>query len=341
MPHEETLFDATEGLRSEDLVTEIFAFILRAREFEPLQKIFYEHLFRDGIWRDTLDRRLEVKTQVARKDIGKPDLELCSDDAFVVIENKFDAEFSGGDQLFRYLSILRESHHPTKYLVLLCPQYAWERYEHQTIGQFVPHYGPLNSFRELDTALFQQHGIHFTAMPWDKLLDLLDAKWPLVSTFSRFVRNRFLVSVHFTEEERRLIMSSQIPEALNKLVATVQRVKGSLTAREFTADRIGQSINYYGFYITRAGYKFWFGYIMAAWEEYETPFFLQIDVAWEEKNDQLTDDVLLAAGFRKCRDLKYVLPLEFDLAGDEISGDLVAAVMTAVDAVVPALPVEN
>ena len=330
----ENLFDGIEGLRSEDLVTETLAFILRTPEYEPLQKIFYEFLLKDQKWGGTLGRQIEVRTQVNLQ--GRiPDIVLRSDDVYIVVENKFTAEFSGNDQLARYLKILTEAESGKKHLVLLCPRYAWERYEFQTLNQFKAQYPSLTSFEDLARRLHEDAQVEFTPVCWDELLDLLDSESPIIASFSSFVRKRFLRPVHFTEEQRGLLMNIEIPETLERIITTVERVRGHLTSSEIQTGRFGQAARHYGFSIKKDGYEFWFGYILGTWGEFKTPFFVQCRNQWGEQNHQLTDDTLEAAGFRQHELSDFVLPLSFSDSSEEIAGELAVGVMEAVDTLVP------
>tara|TARA_B100000029_G_C17452633_1_gene915530 strand:- start:98 stop:1123 length:1026 start_codon:yes stop_codon:yes gene_type:complete len=330
-----SLFDEIEGLRSEDLVTETLAFILRAPEFEPLQKLFYEYLLKDKQWQGTLGRKLDVRTQVR---IGEsiPDMELKSDDTFIVVENKFTAEFSGDNQLARYHEILLDADYAKKHLVLLCPRYAWKRYENQTLSQFEHLPRSLRSFDDLTECLREQEdSVHFTAIVWDELLELLHSDSPLISSFSSFVRKRFLVPVHFTEKQRALLMNHEIPETLTRIIDTVKTVRSHLDPKDIETGRFGQAVWHYGFFVKRAGFEFWFGYLLTAWQKHKTPFFVQCRKQWGEHNHELTDEVLEAAGFKQDESSEFVLPLEFDSASEKIAGELAVGVMEALDKVLP------
>jgi hypothetical protein len=330
-----SLFDEIEGLRSEDLVTETLAFILRAPEFEPLQKLFYEYLLKDKQWQGTLGRKLHIRTQVRIGD-SIPDMELKSDDMFIVVENKFTAEFSGNDQLARYLKILRKADYDKKHLVLLCPRYAWKRYENQTLSQFAHEYPSLRSFDDLTERLREEdNSVHFTPIDWDELLELLHSDSPLIASFSSFVRKRFLVPVHFTEKQRALLMNHEIPETLTRIIDTVKSVRSHLDSKDIETGRFGQAVWHYGFFVKRAGFEFWFGYLLAAWREHKTPFFVQCRKQWGEHNHEVTDEVLEAAGFKRDESFEFVLPLEFDPASEKIAGELAVGVMEALGKVLP------
>ena len=116
------LLEALEGKRSEDLATEVLAYVLQSAHFRPLQKLFYEWLLTDGAAQSTAERSLEITTQESHPRQGRLDLAIRGDDVRIILESKFDAEFSHGNQLYRYVKILHASEERQRILVLLCPE---------------------------------------------------------------------------------------------------------------------------------------------------------------------------------------------------------------------------
>ncbi|MDF1662765.1 MAG: PD-(D/E)XK nuclease family protein [Planctomycetota bacterium] len=278
------LFEAIEGQRSEDLTTEVLAYVLQSPRFHNEQKLFFAMLLKDGELKSTLDRSFEINTQVYDVKLGKPDLEIRGEDLLILIENKFEAEFSQGTQVWRYVEILKkESTIPKRKLVLLCPNYSLNWYQSKASKQFEPNLPIEDRCKEL-----AKEGISLVFLSWEKLLQTLGTQSPLIADLNGFVDSRYLKNIQFSESEIKLMFSKSVPVLLEKIEDTVNKVKGQLSSEGVTVERTGQSRFFYGFHLLGdKGLKAWFGYHRPSWAKEGTPFILQVRKEWSEKAEAI------------------------------------------------------
>jgi hypothetical protein len=304
----EVLLEAIEGKRSEDLATEVLAFVLQSASFRPLQKLFYHWLLSDGESQSTIERAFDITTQATHPGQGRLDLTISGDNLHIIVESKFDAEFSGGDQLHRYFSILRQAKERQRILVLLCPERYRQHYEEHALKQFGVEFGAVTSLAELKTELFQSHTVDFRVLTWDRLLQLLDSDSPLIAELIEFVRNRVLLPVEFSSKELSMMMSDEIPNILTSVFRAVDQVKGRLDAA-FVAGRTSQSKEVFGYYVDYQNFRFWFGCSLQRWQRVKTPFTLLFNSQWKAENSRINESLLPGLGFTKDED--YVYPITF------------------------------
>ena len=300
------LLEAIEGKRSEDLATEVLAYVLQSHYFRPLQKLFYQWLLADGVAGSTLERAFDISTQTSYPGQGRLDLAICGDNLRIIVESKFDADFSGGDQLHRYVKILNESEEQNRVLVLLCPERNRQHYELHALQQFQGDFGSLKFVPDLERELFERYAVRFKVITWDRLLQLLDSDSPLIVELSEFVRNRVLLPVEFSPKELSMMMSDEIPNILTSVFRAIEQVRGRLDAAYVTG-RMSQSREVFGFFIDHQDVRFWFGYSLKHWQRVKTPFTLQFSSQWKPKNSLISETMLPSLGFSKDDD--FVLPL--------------------------------
>lgn len=300
------LFEAVAGRRSENLATQALLVILESPAFRELQRLFYQLLLRDGALLYTEDRQFRVSTQESDARLGRPDLKIEGEDTLVLLENKFSALFSP-NQLPRYAEMLEQARKGTSVLVLLCPQYKRTGYELDAVRQFGDRGMRLPTFTELQAHLLTLN-IRLLVVTWEELLRVMDSGHFLVTELASFIRERFLVHVEFTATEVRRIMSTEIPEMLQKIFTLVDRVKGEIEGNGIEAGRSSQSVRYWGFHLSKNDTDFYFGYMFDHWVKYETPLFLQTSPTWKA-NGHLTEELLAQAGFVKESDKEYLAPI--------------------------------
>lgn len=301
------LWEAIEGKRSEDLATEALSFVLQSSRYPPLQKLIYRWLFDDELTKSTAERAFEITTQESHVGEGRLDLTIRGVDLTVIVENKFDAEFSQGNQLRRYVDILDRESAERRILILLCPERYRNHYEGEALNQFPSQLGAPRTLAELQHELMMRSGIEFLVRTWDELLDHLRCDCVLVSELIDFVRDRVLAPVTFSAEDLNMILSDRIPKLLSSIYNAVNHVRDRLP-NDFTGQRMGQSRELHGFLIDHQGFRFWFGYSFKQWPLIKTPFSLQFNHKWLPFNERISEASLLQHGFAKA-DNDYVFPV--------------------------------
>jgi hypothetical protein len=127
------LFEAVEGQRSENLVTQVLLVLLKSLAFSELQRRFYQRILQDGLLLTTEARQFEVVTQKRDLRLGQPDMRIEGKEVLVILENKPGAPFTH-IQLPRYAEILEDARKKTKILYLVCPNHKREEYEKRISG---------------------------------------------------------------------------------------------------------------------------------------------------------------------------------------------------------------
>lgn len=324
------LFEALEGRRSEDLATQALAFVLESPAFRELQRLFYERILQDRLLLCSRSRQFRVATQESDPRLGRPDLKIEGEETLILLENKLSALFSGGDQLRRYVEILENAGRATRVLVLVCPGHLRSRYQHDALSQFTEGETPFLSFEALQDHL-RTKGITLLVVPWEEVLRILDSGHVLVSELMAFLRERFLVHIQISRQEVQRIMDSEIPVLLQKILAMVDRIKGEIGQQDIEVGRSSQSINVYGFNLTRGGYHFWFGYFLPEWRQYGTPLFLQSNPHWGVR---VPDEArLLQVGFIRDERCGLLLPVRLEAGEETALGAVVSQLQQAIEQV--------
>lgn len=328
------LFEAVEGRRSENLATQVLLVILESPAFRGLQRLLYELLLGDGALLCTEARQFRVTTQESDVQLGRPDLKIEGEDTLVLLENKFSALFTP-NQLPRYAKMLEHARKGTSVLVLMCPRHKRTGYELDVVRQFSGTGMRFPTFKTLQDHLLTSN-VRLRVVTWEELLRVMDSGHFLSTELASFIRERFLVHVEFTATEVRRIMSTEIPELLQKIFDLVERVKGEIEGNGIEAGRSSQSVRYWGFSLSKNGTAFYFGYMFNYWSKYDTPLFLQTSSTWE-RNHHLNDGVLAQAEFVKESDTEYLFPIRLN-EGDEdaVLHAVVERLQKAVDRVVGA-----
>jgi hypothetical protein len=268
-----SLLRMIEGCSSENLTSGVLAYLLIADEHEAFQRLFFQLILDDDRLQSTCQRRYRIRTEVSVRDVGRLDLviEGTSDDSQVFIENKLTALFTTdehgrNDQLLRYMRGLR-SRTGRGTLVLLCPARWQIRYEREAREQFEGEYGPLDSIDALNEAMHVKDGVRFVTVTWDRLLELLGTFSEVARALQNYVNDRYLVEMRFTSKELKMLLSDDIPNAIEKVRTTVDVVVERLKQQGFKVGRFGGSYWYYSYPLEKDGFRFHFGYDFPQWKK--------------------------------------------------------------------------
>ena len=102
------LFINLAGLHSENLTTEILKIILTEPGYEIYSQTFFSYLLEGTNFNFEGNNKYSIDSQL-RTEKGIPDLVIVGDESMFIVENKFFANFSGDDQVIRYLDILKDN----------------------------------------------------------------------------------------------------------------------------------------------------------------------------------------------------------------------------------------
>lgn len=309
-----SLFNNVSGRSGEDIATEVISYMLDPKQqYIPFQKLFFNNILKRPLSSSQL--QVETVTQAQFK-CGIPDLIILTKDALIVVETKLGAYLSGDDQLIKYCSVFRD-----KTLRTFFPFIEFENISNNILILLAPRstvelsIATCNRISERENGMdfirwCTKHQIEFIPLSWEDLLSDLDTQNSLQNELFLYVKN--FINQELSEEEMMILKDENVPIALNKLFNTIYDVKNHLVSKGFKTGRLGQSYNYYGFFIERETLSCWFGYFLPIWEKYRTPVFLQMREDWikEEKSELLKK--LKEIGFKKEPGHEFVLPFSID-----------------------------
>jgi len=115
----ENLLEYIEGQSSENLTSAILAYLLNYKEQGLFLRYFLTILFSNDFEMNKSLNDIEVSSQASLNSYGISDLLIESDDFLIVIENKFYAAFSRGNQVKRYVEYLKKYKESRKAVFLL------------------------------------------------------------------------------------------------------------------------------------------------------------------------------------------------------------------------------
>jgi PD-(D/E)XK nuclease superfamily protein len=170
----DSFLNLIEGNKSEDLTTAILAYVLSSDGYRPYRKLFFREVLGLPVLRS---HTYEVSSQVNLPDYGKPDIVISGPTEIIVIENKFFAEFSQGDQVKRYVEYLvNDSAFTEKRLILLTVKsrapYLLNKIREQLLCDDINHH-------------LEEKGIRFETLHWEEILSLFQSNDFLVSGMGR------------------------------------------------------------------------------------------------------------------------------------------------------------
>lgn len=309
-----SLFNNVSGRSGEDVATEVISYMLDPQQkYIPFQKLFFNNILKRPLSSSQL--QVETVTQAQFK-CGRPDLIILTKDTLIVVETKLGAYLSGDDQLIKYCNVFRD-----KTLRTFFPFIEFENIYKNILILLAPHSTVELSIATCNRLSERKNGIdfikwctknqiEFIPLPWEDLLSDLDTQNYLQNELFLYVKN--FINQELSEEEMMILKDENVPIALNKLFNTIYDVKNHLASKGFKTGRLGQSYNYYGFFIERETLSCWFGYFLPIWEKYRTPIFLQMREDWikEEKSELLKK--IKEIGFKKEPGQEFVLPFSID-----------------------------
>jgi hypothetical protein len=283
----EEFFSLIEGLTSENLTSEVLAFVLRERMYAPVQRLFFSYLLNDGTSRSTSERDFSIATRLRYQGYGEPDILISGTDSMILIENKFYAPYSGIDQLSRYFRLLKVhpdfKEIPKKALVLLTPSGRVDLYLAEIIRDFAAVNKRVVDLPSLRSML-DREGITFRILEWQEILRLFESADFVLSSLSAFIKDSFIKEVKLMENEMQLLQSEAFPAALQKVLDGVMLARERVHAlgTDTKSSRFTQSIDVYGFYAKSRISGAWFGYYRQLWTKYKplTPLYLQFRPEW-------------------------------------------------------------
>lgn len=292
------------GLNSEDLTTEILRIILIKEEYAVYQKLFFNSLFKNNENKSTIELRFEIKSQEVFEE-GRPDLIILGEKEVIVIENKFYAGFSKGDQITRYRKIM-DKYFPgfKKRLYII------------TLAERVKDYSDqLRAMNENADFLI-----------WEDVLKLFKSDNFLIQALTGYIEEVFLKKIDIRKEDEMFYKTKAAAEAMDKLKTIVDQARNELSRRQLPTGRMSQSINFYGFYVGYEKVTVWFGYGLPWWsnknlvDDRVTPLFIQIRDVFSPNPpfDDTIKDKLENAGFISIGQEGFIRPISVDLFNDTL-----------------------
>jgi hypothetical protein len=250
------------GLYSEDLTTEVLRIILKDIGYSVYQRLFYNYMFDNSINKNTSEYGFTIETQRSFLE-GIPDIIIYDDNVVYIIENKFYAEFSQGNQILRYQNLLEEhfKKQKVKKIYLLVLKNRKPYYESELTKQ----------------QLKKEPQISFII--WEEVLSIFSSNNFLIESLSEYIKYKYLIELEITKEELMIYKNKNFANAINDLKILIEQTKDELGSMGFKTGRMSQSINYYGFMIENNNVCTWVGYGLQWWlasEEIITPLFMQI-----------------------------------------------------------------
>lgn len=164
-----SLFETISSLKTEDISTELLAFMLSSEDkFTPFKKIFLKKIFNDYDLIENLTLNVDTQKEYNR---NRPDLTIETLDKFVILENKLISNLSSPDQLLRYLSIFKGktfSIYNYKYLIFLCPRHILNSELIKTDKLCRKKYG--KTFKKFCLV----NNVTFKSLTWEEIISNLD-----------------------------------------------------------------------------------------------------------------------------------------------------------------------
>ena len=316
------LFISIEGLSSENLATQILAYILSNSSYATQQRIIYNIVFDDNELKDTHNRRAGISTQEHFEHFGRPDLIVDSPNDYAIIENKFWANFSKGDQFIRYAKLLESLETAgNKHLILLCIKSRLPSLQENILSQYK---AANETYGDIDALMshLKSISINLKFILWEDIIEKITGSGFVVDSFVKFIKSRFLHQISFSEEALGMINSQKIPELLDLLWEGVDQVRFSLNSQGYSTDRMSQSRGIYGFSLKQPFGSLWIGLYFLPWKKYNTPYVIMFRKEWISDDYPLerVQDSLISNQFKADSDLEYVYPIYFSgkLIIDEI-----------------------
>lgn len=311
-----------DGLSSEDLTTEMLGFILSSPTYAPYQRLFYSLVLSDGMLKDTQERQYEITTQMSFQEFGRPDMLIENDNQVILIENKFYAPFSLDNQIYRYYSFLKDNYtSKEKYLILLTIKDRIELYLKDIRKQFEAHLTSDKSDELINFCV--ENGVSFQTLSWEDIFRLFGAEDVIIANLKNYIQSKYITSTILKEREIAMINSKEVPMLMDKLWASIDKIRDMLSGENYKVLRTTQSRIFYGFAVERFWGKVYVEYYHYSWLNYNTPYMMQIRSDWVDHNyrSQDLETHLKSINFIYDKNMEYVLPIvikDADIAGSAV-----------------------
>lgn len=296
-----------DGLSSENLTSEVLKFILTNDNYSIYQRLFYNYLLDNSANLDSFELKFEITTQEKFPQFGIPDILIRNENQVYIIENKFYAPYSGENQISRYYKILTNyySDYDEKIIFLL------------TIKSRAGYYQKLIN-DDIKKNIQNKSNIKIKYKFWEDILRLFKSNDVIIQNLTNYIKEKYLTNIIFSREEMNILKDKKVAEALQKIFDYVVRVKEILSSRDYKTRRLGQSYQFYGFFIEIEKVDVWFGYFLSAWtlphNNTYTPLYAQIELDWIkiDNPDMNFDNKLKQLGFFKHPDFGWLKPFDID-----------------------------
>ncbi len=299
-----------EGLASENLTTEVLAFILTNESYSVYQRLFFNYLLGNNADKDTFELGFEINTQENFRDLGTPDIIIKNENRIYIIENKFYAPYSGENQISRYYKILTDYYRDycEKGIFILTIKSRKDYYK-----KFID--------EDIKNNVDVVSDVKVKYIFWEDILKLLKSNDFLIQNLIFYIKEKYLVNVTFNKPEMEILKNENTPKTLQKIFDFVNYVKEQLKANDFQIKKSGSSHQFYGFYIKLKNIEVWFGYFLTAWldapNSIYTPIYAQIRDSWSRIIiDANFESKLKELGFVKHQDFEWLKPFDVDLFND-------------------------
>ena len=294
MTEKDDLISRIDGLSSENLVTEVLAYILSNDRYVPTQRLFYNYLFDSNHNLSTEDGHFEVATG-QRYEEGIPDIIIRSDDSVAIIENKFFAPYSQQDQLYRYFNLLTQDSELAKsrvrVLALLTIRGRMPFYLEEVVQDFSSKIDGIADLDSLQSILLKE-GVRFKALEWQEVMRLVKCDDPIADSLSRYIEKNFIGEVRLMEKDITILESQDTAKAFEKVFEIVTKAREQIQVSGYDTKKfkMSQSRDFYGFSISLEGWSIYFGYYRTLWVKYSpyTPLYMQFRMKWMPRS-QLTE----------------------------------------------------
>jgi len=312
-----------EGQKSEDLTTCVLSYILQQPINKSYRKILLNHIFPHKYFSEINQfDNLLINTQVELNGFGRADLVVENEDVIIIIENKFYAEFSGGDQIKCYVDYLKNDTRRIKCMCLLALSER-EKYYTKCIKDM---YGIRAVQNNIDVICdyLKGYSIDFSFISWEKLLDSFSSDYFLIKELKNYIYHNYLTDTTLLQSEIEMINKDEIPVLMEKIWNSIDKVKTHLSSDGYNTKRTSQSRIFYGFPIEEKWGQIWLEYYHNPWIKYKTPFIIHIREEWinSEYKDISKDIIILliSIGFIKDNDLGYLYLVRIEK--DDLVGNL-------------------
>jgi len=300
-----------DGLTSEDLTSEILSYILNKDFYSPYQRLFYNQLFANFKNFDTRQYGFEVVTQENYGSLlGTPDIMIRNNDIAVVIENKFFAPYSGGNQISRYVKLLEKHYSSCSYKAVYL----------LTIRSRKNHYDTLIK-DDLKKNLKYKTTVKIDFLIWEDLLELFKSNDFIIGNLTKYIEKKFLVDLTLNKKQMNILKDKNTAEAIAKVFDIVRLVKGELITGKYTTERVGQSYQYFGFFIKLNNIDVWFGYFLDAWikgiKGVYSPVCIQVREDWAKSTIPKTKlrNTLIRLNFERDPNAEWLRAIDVALLG--------------------------